>query len=211
MSARRASRRRTCSRTTSTTAPRRRDRWTVTHEGTPDFTSRDWSVVGDLPDDRAGKAFFAPDPTFGTCAVGGDESSVLHLDSPVITLPSSAPAPRVVFDHWVATEPLWDGGNVKISVNGGAWQTIPAAKFVYNAYNATLNRCAGQHEPAGRPARRSRAQTAARSTAPGVARSSTSRASQPPRQDPAALRLRHRRLRRCFGWYVDDLRVLQCR
>ncbi|MGH8252303.1 MAG: M4 family metallopeptidase [Steroidobacteraceae bacterium] len=188
------------------------DRWTETHEGTPDFTLRDWSVVGNLPDGRAGKAFFAPDPTFGTCAVGGDESSVLHLDSPVISLPSTAPAPRVVFDHWVATEPLWDGGNVKISVNGGAWQTIPDAKFIYNAYNATLNTVTqGNTNPLA-------GQRGFTGTDGGEVEGSWGRTiidltgiAAP--KDKIKLRFDFGTdgCGGAFGWYVDNLQVLQCR
>jgi len=44
----------------------------------------------------------------------------------------------MAFDHWVATEAGFDGGNVKISVNNGPWQLVSAANFVYNPYNTTL-------------------------------------------------------------------------
>ena len=188
------------------------DRWTETHEGTPDFTLRDWSVVGDLPDSRAGRAFFAPDPTFGTCAAGGDESSVLHLDSPTITVPNSGPSPRVVFDHWVATEPLWDGGNVKVSVNGGAWQAIPNANFVYNAYNATLNSvAAGNTNPlAGQPAFTGTDGGAVDGTWGRTIIDLTGIAAP---KDKIKLRFDFGTdgCGGAFGWYVDDLKVLQCR
>ena len=187
------------------------DRWTETHQGTADFTLRDWSVVGDLPDERAGRAFFAPDPTFGSCAPGGDESSVLHLDSPVITLPSTTPSVRVVFDHWVATEPLWDGGNVKISVNGGAWQTIPDAKFVYNGYNGTLNAAPANTNPLG-------GQRAYTGTDGGAVDGTWGRTiidltgiASP--NDKIQLRFDFGTdgCGGAFGWYVDNLQVLQCR
>ncbi len=96
--------------------------WTVSDAGTtPDFTERAWSIVNDLPDERGGKAFFGPDFPGGTCGPGGDETAVLYLDGPAIEVPSSGNIPRVSFDHWVATEYGWDGGNVQISVNGGAY------------------------------------------------------------------------------------------
>jgi Zn-dependent metalloprotease len=112
-------------------------RWRISHYAvTPeDFTERDWEIVSDLPDDRAGRGFFAPDPTYGTCAPGGDESAVLHLDSPQITIPASAKDLAMAFDHWVSTENFWDGANVKISVNGGEWEVVHPAAFIYNAYN----------------------------------------------------------------------------
>ena len=117
------------------------DRWTISHYAvTPaDFTERDWDVVSNLPDDRAGRAFFAPDPTYGTCGPGGDESAVLHLDSPQITIPASAKDLRMAFDHWVATENFWDGANVKISVNGGDWVVVDPLAFVYNPYNVNTS------------------------------------------------------------------------
>ena len=187
------------------------DRWTETHEGTADFTLRDWSVVGDLPDSQPGRAFFAPDPTFGTCAVGGDESSVLHLDSPVISVPTTTPAPRVVFDHWVATEPLWDGGNVKIKVNGGAWQTIPDSKFVYNGYNGTLNGAPANTNPLA-------GQRAYTGTDGGAVDGTWGRTiidltgiANP--NDKVQLRFDFGTdgCGGAFGWYVDNLQVLQCR
>lgn len=60
--------------------------WTASHEtSSPSFTPRNWMWVNELPD-RKGSGFFAPDPTIGICAPGGDESGVLHLDSPSIAL-----------------------------------------------------------------------------------------------------------------------------
>ncbi|HEY6551749.1 MAG TPA: hypothetical protein VI669_00255, partial [Vicinamibacteria bacterium] len=113
--------------------------WTVAHAGsTPDFTPRDWEVVSGLPDNRPGRAFFGADPNIGTCGPGGDESGVLQLVSPAITLPPGALNTRLTFDHWVATEGGWDGGNLKISVNGGPWTLVAPADYVYNSYNALL-------------------------------------------------------------------------
>jgi Zn-dependent metalloprotease len=189
------------------------DRFTETHEGTTaDFTERDWSVASNLPDGRPGKAFFGPDYPGGTCAPGGDETAVLHLDSPVITVPSTAPAPRVVFDHWVATEAGWDGGNVKISVNGGAWQLLPDAAFIYNAYNATLF-TAGQGN--SNPIAGQRAFTGSDGGAVDGSwgRSIIDLTGIANRKDKIRLRfdLGNDGCFGTFGWYVDDLQVLQCR
>jgi hypothetical protein len=114
------------------------DGWTVSHEGTPDFTDRDWIVVSGLPDDREGSAFFAPNEVIGTCLPGGDESGVLHLDSPLIAVPPGAQDLTLAFDHWIASEPGWDGGNLKISVGGGPWLIVQPGHYLYNAYNTTL-------------------------------------------------------------------------
>ena len=114
--------------------------WTASHiEVTPaDFTDREWQRVSSLPDGRAGSAFFAIDPDIGTCAPGGDESGVLQLTSPAIAVPAGLSTPILTFDHYIASEFRWDGGNVKISVDGGAWTLIPAADYTYNPYNTTL-------------------------------------------------------------------------
>jgi Zn-dependent metalloprotease len=127
------------------------DGWTVSHDAVTkkDFTDRDWelddSLPGDFPGDdpRPGTAFFAIDPEFGTCAPGGDESGVLHLTSPLIILPGNAANPLLTFDHYVSTEADFDGGNLKIRVNGGAYTLVAAADYTYNPYNATLTSAAG--------------------------------------------------------------------
>jgi hypothetical protein len=129
--------------------------WTASHTtASPDFTERDWEWVSELPSGRAGSGFFAPNPNIGTCAPGGDESGVLHLTSPVITLPMTTDFARATFEHWVATEAGFDGGNVKISVNGGPWQLLPPSEFTFNSYNAFLvSAAAGNTNPlAGQPA-----------------------------------------------------------
>jgi Zn-dependent metalloprotease len=120
----------------------------------PDFTPRDWTWVNMLPSGRAGSGFFAPNPNIGTCAPGGDESGVLHLESPEIVLPPSTEFARATFDHWVATEAGFDGGNLKISVNGGPWQLVPPSEFTFNSYNALLvSADGGNTNPlAGQPA-----------------------------------------------------------
>jgi hypothetical protein len=94
--------------------------------------------VSDLPEHRPGSAFFGIDFQGGTCQPGGDESGVLHLVSPRISIPASVADPKLTFDHWAATEAGYDGGNLKISVNDGPWQLVQAADFVYNPYNTTL-------------------------------------------------------------------------
>ena len=130
-------------------------KWLLSTAGTtPDFTARNWGVVNQLPTGRTGFAIYASDPDIGTCAPGGDQTGLQRLESPEITIPANATTLRMSFDHWVATEAGWDGGNLKISVNGGAWQLVSAANFVYNPYNATLNTGAqGNTNPmAGQPA-----------------------------------------------------------
>ncbi|MFQ5434883.1 MAG: M4 family metallopeptidase, partial [Anaerolineae bacterium] len=103
------------------------------------FDTPDWAVVGSLPNGRAGQAAFVKDdPALGDCNAD-TEAGALYLQSPIIKLPSFAYVPRIAIDHWVATEAGWDGGNFKISVNGGPWTLIPSSAFDFNAYNDPLN------------------------------------------------------------------------
>jgi Zn-dependent metalloprotease len=114
--------------------------WTVSHTAVfPGFTPRDWVWTSDLPAPREGSALFAENTAFGSCGdPENDESGVLHALSPMIVLPPGAANPRLTFDHYVATEAGFDGGNLKISVNGGPFMLVAAADYTYNAYNATL-------------------------------------------------------------------------
>ena len=115
--------------------------WTVGTRNVADpatFDTPDWAVVGSLPDGRVGSAAFVADLRIGNCA-DDTEAGVLYLESPVIPLPAGDYVPRVAFDHWVATEMDWDGGNVKINVNGGGWTLVPFGAFDFNPYSSMLN------------------------------------------------------------------------
>ena len=82
-------------------------------------------------------------------------SGVMRLTSPAIRLPATKIlASRLSFRHYVATELGYDGGNLKISVNGGAFELVPASAFLFNRYNAQLiTEADGNTNPlAGQPA-----------------------------------------------------------
>ncbi|MGD2110650.1 MAG: M4 family metallopeptidase [Phycisphaerae bacterium] len=111
--------------------------WTVSLTGTPD-TPYNWVQVGSLPLSRPGTGWFCENLADG-CPTGGEESAVHLLTSPVITMPAQFAQPTLAFAHYMASEAGYDGGNVKISVNSGAWELIPASAFTYNAYNTSLN------------------------------------------------------------------------
>jgi Zn-dependent metalloprotease len=188
------------------------DGWLVYHEGTPDFTDRDWTIVSDLPDDREGKAFFAPDELIGTCAPGGDESGVLYLESPVLTVPVGMKEPMLAFDHWVATETGWDGGNLKISVGGKPWVLVQPDQFVFNPYNTTMfDANDGNTNPLG-------GQAAFSGTDGGAVDGSWGRSIVKlgryldPRDD---FRLRFELgtdgCNGAFGWYIDGIVAFECR
>ena len=176
-----------------------------------DFTPRDWKVVGELPDQRAGRAFFAADPNLGTCQPGGDESGVLSLLSPKIRIPASVREPMLSFDHSVATEPGWDGGNLEIRANGGPWQPVEASDFVYNPYNAILFTAAqGNTNPmAGEPAFSG---TDGGAVGGAWGRSIVRLAPYARPGDEIELRFAFGSdgCTGRFGWYVDDLLVYRC-
>ena len=67
-----------------------------------------------------------------------NESGVRHLTSPAFTMPAGMTTPTLTFEHGVATEANFDGGQLMISVNGGPFTLVPQANFIYNGYNSTL-------------------------------------------------------------------------
>ena len=187
-------------------------KWTAAYAGsTGDFTPRNWGVVSNLPNGRTGYGMFAVDYTGGTCAVGGDQSGVMRLDSPEVTLPAGTTAPRLTFDHWVATEASYDGGNVKISVNGGAWTLLKAVDFIYNPYNTTLATAAGgnTNPMAG--------QAAFSGSNPGTISGSWGRSIinlAPYAVSGDKVRIRFEMgndgCGGTYGWYLDDVAVYSC-
>ena len=63
----------------------------------------------------------------------------MSLESPSYKIPAANTlSPRLSFTHYVATEAGFDGGNVKISINGGAYALVPASAFLFNPYNASV-------------------------------------------------------------------------
>jgi len=186
-------------------------RWLLSNSGvTPDFTPRNWGVVRSMPS-RPGYGIFAGDPNIGTCAPGGDQSGVMSLESAEITIPAGTTTPRMSFDHYVATEVGFDGGNLKISVNGGAWQLVAAANFIYNAYNTTLaTAAAGNTNPlAGQPAFTG---TDGGSVGGSWGRSIVNLAPYATSGDRVKLRF-DMGTDGCGGvqgWYLDDVQVYRC-
>lgn len=96
----------------------------------PDYN---WDVRDDDPAGQVGSAAFAVDSTAGTCAAGGDYSGTFSMDSPEITAPADASQLQLRFRHYVETELGYDGGNVLLSVNGGAFALVPPENYTFNA------------------------------------------------------------------------------
>jgi bacillolysin len=187
-------------------------RWLVSHVGSaPEYTARDWGVVAKLPDNRPGYGIFAKDFEGGTCSPGGDQTGVMRLDSPEITIPAATTTLRMTFDHWMASEAGFDGGNVKISVNGGAWQLVSAANFIYNPYNTTLSTvAAGNTNPmAGQPAFSG---SDGGSVTGSWGRSIINLAPYATANDKVKLRFEmgNDGCGGTFGWYLDDVSVYRC-
>lgn len=114
--------------------------WTAgTHDvSNPEhFDTPDWATVGGLPDSRPGAAAFVADQNNGNC-IDDPKTGALTLDSPSIIIPAGALVPRISINHWFATDWRWDGGNLKISVNGSSFNLIPGFAIEVGTYNNTL-------------------------------------------------------------------------
>lgn len=105
--------------------------FTVVNYGSPvgpwswNASSGSWTNVGDDP-----------------CACGGPYASGLR--SPPITLGSAGGVVltfrhRYSFEGFRTGDPTpWDGGQVRLSVNGGPFATVPAANFTANGYRGPI-------------------------------------------------------------------------
>ena len=115
--------------------------WTVTQhpQNVGSWDSRDWMIQGSLPSGRSGNAIYGPDPVIGDCAADLD-NGIIRLESPMISIPGTISGGiRLSFSHYASMESKWDGGNIKYSINSGAWSIVPSANFIFNAYNDALN------------------------------------------------------------------------
>lgn len=102
------------------------------------WTSRDWIIKTSLPDNRDGSAIFGIDPAIGDCRTDL-ENGIIRLESPVISIPNNNLGKyEMTFSHFVQTEGEYDGGNIKYSLDGGAWTLLPSSAFTTNPYNLTL-------------------------------------------------------------------------
>ena len=97
-----------------------------------------------------GNVAFAPDPSEGNCSGGeGDISSRDSIVSPIVEIPgANVKSPRLTFDHSMASEAGYDGGNVKIKVNDApGWTLIPASAYVFNPPGTTMASSATNTSP----------------------------------------------------------------
>lgn len=108
---------------------------TITYTG---GQSVPWKASASAPKHTGGVAY-GPDPQGGSCSgAAGDLTSRNGLISPAITVPAGA-TPRIQWDHYMASEAKYDGGNVKVSVNGGAFTLVPNDAYLFNAPGGTMD------------------------------------------------------------------------
>jgi hypothetical protein len=106
-----------------------------------------WRTTADVPGGHSSKVAYDPSPDEGDCSAGPtDISSSNAITSPKVVLPTGK-FRRLTFQHYVATEPGYDGGNVKISVNGGKFKVIPSSAYVYNAPDLIASAADGNTNP----------------------------------------------------------------
>ncbi len=131
--------------------------WTFGNQGVyAEYQPRDWQWTTDVPAGGSGGAMHAINsPLIGDCQAGSDDQSgAMSLTTPPIAIPAGS-LPMLAFDHYVATEKRFDGGNLKLSVNGGPFELVPDEAFLYNEYNVSALESAamGNTNPmAGEPA-----------------------------------------------------------
>lgn len=76
---------------------------------------------------------------FGTCKTDdpNDYRSRVSMATPELTVPAGD-LPRLTFDQYMSSEVRTDGGNVKVSVNGGAFELVADDAWIYNGPRTTL-------------------------------------------------------------------------
>ena len=121
-------------------------------------------------------------------------------------------SPKLAFTHYVATEAGWDGGNLKISVNGGPWKVVKPTDYTYNPPNDTLftadegnsNPMAGQAAFTG---------SDGGEVTGSWGQSIINLAPYADRNDNVRLRwdIGNDGCSGVLGWYVDDIVLYQCK
>nr|WP_281386079.1 Ig-like domain repeat protein [Nocardioides luti] len=170
-----------------------------------------WVATTRLPRGRTGSAAYAANPDSSVCTPGpSGHASRESLTSPVLTVPAGQ-SPRVVLDHYIATEPGYDGGNIKVSVNGGPFTVVPPAAYVQNAPSTTLTPAAGGNN---NPMASERAWSGvdAGSNAGSWGTSQIDLASLAAAGDHVQLRfdLGQDVCSGRVGWYLDNVKIVHC-
>jgi Zn-dependent metalloprotease len=177
------------------------------------LTPHVWVLDSSLPKLRAGTAIFAADPNSDADCNTTTEASVVRADSPTLTVPPG-PSPRIAFDHFVATENGWDGGQLHYSVNGGSFTKVPFSAFVYNPYNKNLNNTypTSTDNPLATTPKAAWSGTDAGTGAGSWGRTIVNMAGLASSGSTVRFRFASG-IDGCgasLGWFVDDVRVFQC-
>lgn len=187
--------------------------WTLSNQGVySGWPGLDWSQASGLPGGRSGSAAYGADPISGNCDGGaGDISGAMFMESPAI-LVTTGTGTRLAFDHYVSTETGWDGGNLKISINGGPYTVVPSSAYTYNPYNTTLqSAAAGNTNPLAGQSAFSGTDGGSLSGSWGQSQVNLSSLGVVPGD---TIRLRYNMgMDGCNGndgWYVDDVNVYTC-
>ncbi|MCZ6836763.1 MAG: M4 family metallopeptidase, partial [Planctomycetota bacterium] len=178
--------------------------WTVSNSAP--LTPIDWELINtDIPFDRAGTVWFGAGPSIGDCG-GQDESGSHSLTTTDYLLPISDDVYLFAFSHYMSSEGAWDGGNVKISVNGSGFVSFPRNAFERNPYNGKLRSVAGGNTNplAG--------ETAWTGAAGGWGTSVINLSGVATGGDTIALRFDFGKdgCTGVKGWYLDDFMILRC-
>ena len=178
-------------------------------EGWPNFN---FTLKSDLPADRPGTAVFANGEGGGVCGdPNGDRSGTFSITSPELTARPTDKDLHLSFEHFVATEFLVDGGNVLISVNGGAFELIPQQNYTFNAPPSRL-RAGPPVDQNTNPKAGQYAWSGADPEVPAFGTTKVDLSSLVRPGDKFKLRWEFG-LDGCGGnqgWYVDNIRVFNC-
>jgi len=110
-----------------------------------DHPGYEWETATEYPDPHEGQAAFARDYDQGSCnPLANDRSGQFWLESPDVAVPSSG-TPLLRFDHLFSTESAFDGGNVMMSVNGGAFVALTPDNYVVHAPDRQFDALADQN------------------------------------------------------------------
>ncbi|GAA4447829.1 hypothetical protein GCM10023091_43390 [Ravibacter arvi] len=114
--------------------------WTVSGHPLNGASLTPWQIKENVYG-RPGKVAFAPDGPYGNCAYQNSPAGKVVLESPRINIPAGTTGPFVLaFDHLVALDESWSGGNLKYSLDdGGSWFLLPETAFIANAYNRPIH------------------------------------------------------------------------
>lgn len=108
--------------------------WSVQGESVYGGKTFPWTTTRTDRGEHGSTVAFSPGPDEGDCSgTPSDISSVDWMTSGDIELPEGGGAPRMSFEHYVATELGYDGGNVQVAVDGGEFAPVPAGAFTFNA------------------------------------------------------------------------------